>query len=308
MIDVINAQMEIPSNDIPNAVFNHSKESFIWHELEFYPKDDHSYRATKSSVQDKGMNNLNFVIRNGQAATLFISNSLHKLCHSGINHTDFTKSQLIDIIDHVDDTMDLNFSNAKLFGRIEYAVNINVENPKLIYNSMIKYKNIHPTPMKSRSKQYGTRFDLASYSIKFYDPIEKMKLEGKPTKQIPRNILRIEIVSNLSYLRKRGINLQHVKDLYNNETLTLLGKSIYNMSNQIEFNPSMPLDLHYSDYQCFYFFAFGKPEELKAFRKSNSATFYRHQKKYKCLLEKHSNIGQNISNNIQDKWLELSTS
>jgi len=305
MVDVINSKYHLPQAEIPANVWNGTLQPFDLKDLRFFPKDDFSYRATKGSMKAIGLGNLFCSITDGRAAIFNLSNSLHKVCHGGINYTDFTRSQIIDVSDWIGDTLNYNFNGSELWGRFEFGVNIEVKDPALYTNAQNNFKGYLPENMKRGNKAYGNKFDAATFDIKAYNPIKKMQLNNENLENPDLKIIRFEKVMRIGNLRKNGIDLRNVKDLSNKDILAKLGKSLYNSAKQIKLIMTLPEDANYKDLYILHLFQNMTLEQRKNFRKTKSSTYNRFAKRYKILQKMYKPEKLDISEKIKDKWFEL---
>ena len=304
MVDVINSIYPIPEREIPANVCNGILRPFDYKGLHFFPKDDFSFRATKGSMKAKELSNLFCRITDGKAANFHLSNSLHKVCHGGINYTDFTRSQISDTTEWIGDRLNYNFNGSKLYGRFEFGVNIEVDDPTLLINAQNNLKGYIPDLMKRGNKVYGRKFDAATYNIKTYNPIKKMLLNREYIENPDLKIIRFEKVMRIGDLRKNGIYLNCIADLSNKDILAKLGKSLYNSANQIKLIMTLPEDANYKDLQVLHLFQNMTTEQRKHFRKTKSSTYNRYAKRYKILQRRYNPEKLSISQKIKDKWEE----
>ncbi len=289
---------------IPPTVQNGEKAAFEWQGLEFMPTVDNTYRATKESLQAVGLGNLNAVFRNGTAATFHLSNSLHKVAHNGINHTDFTFSEIGQTVERISDTLGFDFGNASLSGRFEFGVNLETDEPKSYYQAEQTYRCHKPDRMHSKGKQYGAVFCLSSYNVKIYSPRSKIALQGKAKPLLESDLIRFEIATSISYLRQRKVNLHKVKDLMDERNLQELGKILTDTAKQIKIIPLPPNGSNLAQSEIWYFFNNATPAELKHCRKTQKSSFYRHRDQFEEMLMQCRGNGE-YSMKVAAKWAEL---
>lgn len=306
MIDFISTKLILPPDIIPPTVWNGETSVFNWQGLEFFPAENHSYRATKESLKAVGLGNLNAVFRNGTAATFHLSNSLHKVAHSGANHTDFTFFELAQTVEFISDTLGIDFENASLTGRFEFGVNLETSEPKSFYLPDQNYRNHKPAPMLSKGSQYGAKFCLSSYDVKVYSPFRKIALQGKEKPSIESEVIRFEVAAKCWYLRQRKVNLQRVKDLLNKENLHKLGEVLTDTAKHIKIIPMPSNSLDLQELEIWHFFKNATPEQLKHCRKTQKQTFYRHRERFEKMLKQCRDNGE-YSEKVAAKWSELLT-
>lgn len=304
MIDAINTKLILPDNELPIEVLNLEKTAFHWHGLEFLPTENYSYRATRQSLIDVGIGNLNIVFRNGSAGTFFLSNSLHKVAHNGSNDGDFTFTELVNSIEFIEEVIGVDFKGASLISDFEFGVNLPIEEPVNLITLEQNYKSRKPSKMESKGKQYGVKYPLKKYAVKIYSPTEKAALQqGKRPQR--DSLIRLEVVMAISYLRDvKKINLREVKDLMTPDNLYHLGKLLTDTAKQIKIIPQMPIELDIQDKAILQYFRHSTPEELEYDRRTKKSTFYRWKDKYEKILNECRVMG-NLGERVAEKWDEL---
>lgn len=309
MIDWVKTKVEIPPNRIPENVLHQNKAPFQWQGITFYPANGFAFNADAKSVKENGLGGLHLEIKGERYPYLMVSNSLHKFYHDGINHNDFTRTQLIESIETLSDYLGFDFYRAQLVGKLEFAVNVSVPSPSDYIENQIRYKHIEPITMKKNNKVYGKYFELTSYKVKTYSPSIAAEIQRNP-KPPETSIMRTEIVcSKVSYLHSRGIYAKTLKDLTEPTILKQLGCFLSDSYKQVQLEKILPKDLPISDLQKYYFFRYATPQQLKQVRQSNQKrTYQRHQKDYKQILKKSEPLNDWVSEIpqlITDKWSSL---
>lgn len=131
------------------------------------------------------------------------SNSLHKFFNAEItgigevNHNDFTFSQVVETVRYLEDAFNRTCNEIKLFGKLEYGLNINTGQIKP-FEIIDRYQSMVTTttnPFYIFNNPYGKPYSkfcpFTHYSIKCYDKGKQMGLSGV-------NIMRYEVVHNSS--------------------------------------------------------------------------------------------------------------
>lgn len=302
MVDYIRTKTAIPNNQIPDTVLRGEKTPFHFWDMEFCYQKYGSYRATAESVRACGLGGTFSELKDGQAANFMFSNSLHKLRHD-LNYNDFSCSEIKETVDYVNGRVGIDFRESELVGRLEFAVNIEVDSPE-IYLHQIGYKNATKVQMIDGSKVYGCEFRQTKNKVKSYNPILKAKLSGEKT-GIEKNILRFELVTSAAELRRKKIPISKVKDLYNQDVLFQIGMEMGKTTKEIQMKPALPTDLKRRDFMIYFLFENATPEMIKNIRAQSSSTFSRDKKRYKEILEIYKIDGNDISQKVTEKWMEL---
>lgn len=305
MIDFIKTSLTLPTEKIPPEILKGEGQPFVWQDLNFLHTEKKTYQATKESLSGLQMGNLKIVLRDGIAGKLEIANSLHKVAHSGANHADFTFNELVQTLEYIGDTLDIDFLNAKIIGRFEFGVNIEVDVASEFYEMAHAYRTCKSMPMHSNGKKYGANFHLSNYAVKIYSPYQKVILKDRMKPAFQENIIRFEIAANSCYLRQRKVNLNTVKDLTNIKNLLTLGKILKDISKQINFVPMMPIGLNMQDAEIWLLFKCVTETQLKHFRKRQPKTYYRHKERFEEMLKKCDTNTDFFSSAIEEKWTEL---
>jgi hypothetical protein len=306
MIDAINMIVALPECAMPSVVCSSQIQDFYWQGLHFFPSGEYRYVANKQSLQRLDLSNLYISFGTGTTAKLKIANSLHKISHDGYNHTDFTKSQLEDVIHHLCSTLDIPPESMSLQGNLEFSVNIVVEDAQFIIENAIKHKNKGLQQMNKKGKVYGKKAIYTNYFIKIYNPLAKIKLEGNKggLKIIDtNNVLRVEITAKADYIRRSwSIPVHSLSSLQKDTVLTALGQRLGEMSKGFIFNIKPP-KMTFKQTQIWYTFTHMTPSETQRYNKgTGKSNFYNQRKKYKDLC-KQSNI--DLSTKIREKWAFL---
>ena len=282
MVDKITAKFPLPDNMIPSPMLNGKIEQCELNDIVYVPHHRRKYDlvATRESLEAKGIGGLHLVLRHGWAATLFVSNSLHKVAHNGLNHTDFRFSEFPSAIEMVSDALKMDFGKFKLCSEVEFGVNIISENPERFLSLDQIYNNRHrPDPIKDKKKLCGVNFPPESSRLKIYSPsLVHPKLAISP------NILRVEMVTKTAYLRKikrRMVDLRTVNDLTKFEKMQTIGCNLVDMSKEVKQLDATLDSWEYEDLQIWYFFRDAKSKELERIRKEKKSTFYRHRNRFK---------------------------
>lgn len=286
---------------IPRTVYEHGKDNFKWHGLEFeYQRS--SYSATTASKRKLGLEALHITFSGGQAARLNVTNSLHKLYWNGINYNDFTFSQLSDTIDYVGEILEIDFSDFQIKGGFEYAVNLKVDNPADYYARHMSYKTAIIAPMRKGKKLYGSEIAMGRYAIKLYNPIRKIELAEKTRLSIPQDILRVEMKTTAYSIRaERGIPLNTVGDLQNPAIIEELGNSLVKATKEIKTIPEPPLSASMQDFSLYHYFHNATEQRLTKDYKEKKWTFNRWKKQYEALAVSDFDLSQKVAR----KWGKL---
>lgn len=304
MVDFVKSKTYV--NDIPEEILNGVQKVFDWRDFVFYPNENLSFTASKNSMHEKGLNELNLKFVNGVNGNIQVSNSFHKFFDNGMNHTDFTRNQIKECAKDIESSLGFDFINSTLYGRLEFAVNIEVKNTSDIFQSQIKFRGIDPEPMLAKkNKRYGTRFRLSAYQIKCYDPIKKLELKGIKSDVIEKETLRFELVTTASYLRQRGVNVTYVKDLYNRDTLRDIGTELLAKTKSISNSIILPNSVEMKDASIYHLFKNSTQDQLKHFRENQRSTYYRQKRRFNKILKHYNNESLKITDRVNEKWLEL---
>lgn len=199
MVDAVNTFPILPEGVLPYVVRTSKIMSFFWKELEFYPKGEFKYTATRNSLIQLGLNNLCVEFGTGATAHLKIANSLHKVYHEGRNDNDFTKSELDQTIEFLETIFGTCADSFKFKSDFEFSVNIGVNSASRIIEQLVRFKNKAARPMEKKNKEFGKKFYSDKFNFKVYNPILKLKLE---------------------------IPLNNLQDLRNNNVLSMLGERL----------------------------------------------------------------------------------
>lgn len=308
MIDVVNMYPLLKEGTLPYEVANSILDTFVWQGFVFFPYGEFMYKANKTSMNSKGLSNMDMTFSSGETAYLKVSNSLHKIFHNGRNDNDFTKSQLKDTIENLGYLFDLEAARFKLRGRFEFSVNIEVSNAQQMIQQLIRYKDREVERMLQGAKLYGKKAYYQKYRIKVYNPIQKAILDDpqlcKALALYDENkLIRVEIEAKTEYIRNSWkVPLSSLQDLLNDDVLTLLGERITKLSKGLIFD-SRPPNLSFTDTRTWQYYT-TTPSYLQAqHRKENSSTYYDNKKKFQVL--QRQGVSLDLSQRIQDKWTFL---
>lgn len=302
MVDNIKTTVELNHQSRPTAVHNRVYTPFEYKGIRFTADKERGYVADRESVSKIGLRNLNLRFGRGEYANFHVSNSLHKLCHEGYNHTDFTQSQLVDIIDHISDTLEIDAAKFLLNRKIELAVNIPVQNANAIIDACFQFKKLLMFDMMASQKSYGKKARGSKYDVKIYNPMLKLKYQGVKHIQEDNKLLRFEIVIDKSYINKTwGIDLQTLKDFQNQTILKDLGIKLVQMSKGLKFNPILPNDLEPKRLEKYYYFRSATKAQTKHFRNTQPRTYQRHRKVYNDIIKQYGQA-YSIVEAVAQKW------
>lgn len=305
MVDNIKTTVKLSTQNRPTAVHDRVYTPFEHKGIRFTADKERGYVADRESLSKIGLGNLHLRFGWGEYANFHVSNSLHKLCHEGYNHTDFTQSQLIDIIDHISDILEIDAAKFLLHGKIELAVNIPVQDANAIIEACFQFKSLPMFDMMARQKSYGKKARASKYDVKIYNPMLKLKYQGVKHIQEDNKLLRFEIVIDKSYINKTwGIDLQTLKDFQNEPILRALGAKFINMSKSLKFNPVLPDDLEPKHLEKYYYFRAATKAQTKYFRDSQESTYRRHRKVYNDIIKQYGQA-YSIVEAVAQKWDSL---
>ena len=310
MVDYINARSSFEMPLIQDAIEYDNFNPFEWQGIDFYPTSKTFYKGDKASVQKAGLGSLQLKFSRGRYPIFNLSNSLHKTYEEGFNHTDFTKTKLVDITDHICSILDIRANELKLQGKIEFSVNTPVSDANAMIEAFYKYKNTTVENMKKGHHTYGKKAYLSKYSIKLYNPMQKLKLDAPASFKAlnlsdNNNLLRYEVEIQTSYIQKQwGIPLYTLEDLKQDAILSRIGAKIEGFSQHLYFKPIFPLDIEAKDLAKYYYFEKAPKSHLDHFRKTKNKTYKRHYEVYKLLKRAHCKPYQ-INTVIGQKWVFL---
>ena len=162
---------------------------------------------------------------------IIIRNSLHKF-HIGNNYSYFSLSSIKSCLEELSDLLHVSVFDGTI-KRLEYGVNICVENLDRIINSLASFRGTEFEPMRMRSKNYGRSCDKTQYRLKAYDKSLQVSLVDGI--KIPPGLLRWEIAAKrMEYLKKRHlpIRIERGQDLCDFETMQRLADDLINRCDQ----------------------------------------------------------------------------
>lgn len=304
MVDKIKTKVILPKEQLPKSVRNREYSPFLWNDIRFTADKEKGYVADKNSVFKIGLGNLQLRFGRGEYADFYLLNSLHKLCHEGYNHTDFTQSQLIDTVDHISTSLGIEANMFKLNGQVELAVNIPVQDANGIISSCFGFKGLSMDNMKDKQNNYGKKAFGSKYNVKVYNPILKLKYEGCKLHHDNNDLLRFEIAVQKYYINSIwGIPLHTLKDFQNKAILRDLGAKLVEMSKGLKFEPVFPIDLKPQDLQKYLYFRKGgaTKEQIIFFREHQHSTYKRHRAIYNRLQKRYGQ-SYSIVEAVAQKW------
>lgn len=307
MLDALNTKVAFHRTQLPLNVVSRLNDSFCWQGIKFTSVKERYYEAEEASLKDSELGGLYLKFGRGQYANFYLSNSLHKMCYEGINHTDFTKNQLEASIDHISSKLEILPNEFLLQGKIEFSVNIPVSDANGIIANCVSYKNTPMENMKRGHINYGKKAFLSKYSIKLYNPLKKLKMENPELFKASNfsddnKLLRYEITIQVAYVQKQwGIAVNTLQSLTNDTILTQIGKRLAQSANGLFFKPIFPIDIKPQDEQKYLYFIHTPKARLAHFRKHNHKTYMRHRAVYNSLKKQY---GQpyNLFDLISEKW------
>ena len=307
MIDWIKAKMEIPSDRVPANVRDQVLASFDWQNIQFMPKINGSYEATKQSTKHAGLGDMRLVIHGQHYPNLIISNSIHKLFAKGANHTDFTYSAIEWTIDHISEVLDMDFKKAELTGKFEFSVNLEVPDPEAYYQSQSSYKTAYDADMRKGNKVYGKSHELGAYKVKTYSPSKKSKIQ-RDRQTPPNDLVRFEIALNkVSQLRQWNIPINTVGDLLDKQNLAKLGQKLIETNKKIAHKTAMPVLKNMQEHGNYLFFEQADPQAHKRARADQRSTYYKNKRLYQ--QQKNSSFIEpwirEVPEMIRKKWHDL---
>lgn len=228
---------------------------------------------------------------------LNISGSLHKFRNHGINHDDFTFTELKKTIEYLQYNFGIN--PGKTFLRnLEFGVNITTQkDPNWYLTRMINYKGNAFSKMKARNRNIGLHCYLQQYGIKIYNKGFQCNLE--------ENRLRYEVkVTRMAYLKNNGITL--LNDLMSKDKLIVLGKILTESFDQIlMFDPGIELSLlNDSDKEIY---LIGKnPLSWEYLTRKKDHSYYSLKSSFKSICDRFGNTQHfMLANLIEEKWMKL---
>lgn len=225
MIDYIKLLLEI---QVIKQVFLRENVPLLAFGLSFNPISKHN-EVVKYECHFQG---LRLTIRGSE---LTIQNSLCKF-FKGYNHLNFTYSELIQTKNILETILGLDLRSAKV-GKFEYGTVIQVENPKLVYNSIGMYKNRIPQQMTFNGSIYGVRLENTTHQLKIYDKTREASRNGL---KLNYGLLRVEKRTSPSHLnsspRFKNNQIQTFSDLCRRSTFQLLAEDLIKSLNKIEIN------------------------------------------------------------------------
>jgi hypothetical protein len=311
MIDAIKTMVEIDSNSPLAQIINKSDYTPLeWKGVDFYPSGQHHYTGEKTSIWASGLGNLQLKFSKGYHPKFWLSNSLHKFSTKGVNHTDFTKSNLVKTIERLSSILSIAPNELNLQGKIEFSVNIPVSDANGIIEALTMYKNVELENMKRGHQNYGKKAFLSKYHVKLYNPLKKLKGEDPEVfKEMgiteDNNLLRYEIVAQMSYVQKQwGIPLSNLQDIQEQSTLEAIGNTLSSLAKYLYFKPQFPEDLKPQDLQKYYYFMDAPKANITHFRKNNNSTYKRHRAIYNKLRKQYSKP-YDMSALVAQKWEHL---
>ncbi len=254
--------------------------------------------------------NLRLKIIGEMEPKLIINNSIHKSYTKGINWNDFTLSKINDSIEILSDEFKTNLLDATLIGKIEFAVNLKMHANE-VYPYAHRYHNQSVEPMKSRKEVFGSMFDLKSRRIKQYDPARKIEISKEQIPKPNSKTLRCELVTSVSEIRKRKVNLRKVSSIFNPIFIEGMGKELYKTFSRIKYTDGLPLNITAKEFEAYKLLHSISKEEIQLYKKLVSErTLKRKRATYNKLMKRHNteiDLSKSIANKVHDKWQDLSS-
>ncbi len=300
MIDFCNIETKI---ERPKGLGNVKRGHITYCGIDFY-RQPQGYYIGK-------LDNMRLKIIGDIEPKLIISNSIHKYFTNGLNWNDFTLSNLYESIEMLSDEFETNLLDAKLYGKIEFAVNLKLD-PSKYYPLANSYLSRSIEPMTRANKVYGSRFKLGSRSIKQYDTAKKIELSREQTPKPKNKILRCELVTGVSEYRKRKLPLTKVSDIFNPIFIEGMGKELNRTFARIKYKQGLPKDITKKEFEAYRILEGITQEELTLYKSLISDSTLKLRKKdyraYKEKCDKEVNLTKVLANQIRKKWTELSNS
>jgi hypothetical protein len=250
--------------------------------------------------------NLKFEIRYnngfGNSASAKFSGSIHKF-HHGVNHNDYFISEVDQTIKLICDRIATSPQSIEIHA-LEFGINVPLVNDateildRLILHKMSELK----VPSYRHSRGYMKTCCYSQFELKIYNKGLQYRLS--------ENILRYEIkVNRMAYLHEKGIPITNLNDLLNEKThgylMNLLIKNwdelilkedIFIINPELN-KKSNSICINSSKYDYW-------KEQSTALK---SYQFIRLRNRYRKVLKlsESTNYHENIRNQIQAKWLQL---
>ena len=165
--------------------------------------------------------------------------------------------------------------------------------------------------MKDKGRLYGKRSQIIATRPKIYNPFLKEKFANNHKPHFKNNLLRCEIVTSISYLRKirkGSIGINSMKDLTNPVLLGELGNLLSDSMKTITFRGTLP-KCQPKEISIYYFFKHASESEKQNVREQQSDRTYRRWRKIYKELENEKSIRDNdLPERVLKKWIKLSSS
>lgn len=223
-------------------VLNNHKGPFDAYGMEFIQRSPGRYLPVS-----KKLYNNTFHLKLIYPDVIIVQNSLHKYYQGGFNVFDFSYSEMLNTIEELYYRLGVVNVREVILNRLEFECPILVEDPQMIFRSMISFRNKPFLDLSYRGHLYGKYLETETYKLKAYSKFHQMKLEPHSYKEFLqaypdqlghlKKVLRLE----LQIKKTRFLSLDRaitIDDLYNKEMiqsiydhLTLkFSKSIYSPS------------------------------------------------------------------------------
>lgn len=231
--------------------------------------------------------------------------SLHKLYNRIIgykgNHTDFTREQLVFVIEFLEELFNSD-SSKMILRNIEVGVNLNMDFEPSEYFEMIGAFQTKKTiqNMLNGNKTYGKQTYLSQYKVKIYD--KRYESKKHQNIMVNENILRYEIAYK-KMAPLKGI-CKTLSDLKNEDVLSKLGQKLIKTIHQFSFEDD---DLNASDLKLndrTFYYAGINPKFWLDEKKANPNGCHNLKAKWKRLLKCLRDNTPNSLYNIRQELFE----
>ncbi len=271
-----------------------SKEHFYWREILFKPVfgNGNDVFISKYTADIRG---LRVSLRENK---LVISNSLHKFFH-GNNHSDFTRSELIQSIDLLSDILGVK-STLITPAIIEFGINEKISDVDNYLNSISNYKGKQIGVMRNKSSEYGRKLEMEQVYIKAYDKTKETWFHYKRRLTIENsNLLRVEI----GLIGKKQLSfIPNLSALTNIDTLKILQKKLLYYFELIQLNENFNLN-NISNRDLELLHAGKSPFFWKEYKKVNYESSKKRKQQYKkiCSDKRIEGVREEVIEKIKEK-------
>jgi len=262
-------------------------------------RDRNKNLFTPKTKMEAVYNHCKFIITNDKYINF--SGSLHEFRHGGINYTDFTFPQLVEVTKDLYEKLHINPFLDQIHN-IEFGVNVILPfSAKTLLKSIISFKGQEYELRKYNGKGFMIKFSFDQYELKIYDKGSQYKL--------PDHILRFEIkVTRMNFLHSKGISINHSSDLLSQSIHRQLGALLIDFFKQLViFDPSIKLDQLKSRERTL--LTEGRnPKYWMDLRESNPENYKKKLKRFRQLVVEHGtmNLQQTVFELIYKKWEMIS--